>query len=160
MQFTYGIATSTEVAYYTYIYAKVPKSDYQQVTSFTRVAILLGRFVSGISSQLLVSGYKIGLPSLDYRQLNYISLVSVSLATLVSFLLPNVKRTLYFHRSDPSQEHIIQPLNEQQRNDGCDIAEVIVETDDDPEVSKFICHTLSHYVFKSCCFNLLQFLQI
>ena len=157
MQFTYGIATSTEVAYYTYIYAKVPKSDYQQVTSFTRVAILLGRFVSGISSQLLVSGYKVGLPSLDYRQLNYISLVSVSLATLVSFLLPNVKRTLYFHRSDPSQEHIIQPLNEQQRTDGCDIAEVIVETDDDPEVSKFICPTSLQYVL-SCCFNVLQFL--
>ena len=56
MQFTYGIATSTEVAYYTYIYAKVPKAYYQKVTSFTRVAILLGRFVSGISSQILVSG--------------------------------------------------------------------------------------------------------
>ena len=41
MQFTYGIATSTEVAYYTYIYAKVPKSDYQQVTSFTRVPFYL-----------------------------------------------------------------------------------------------------------------------
>ena len=36
MQFTYGIATSTEVAYYTYIYAKVDPKHFQKVTSFTR----------------------------------------------------------------------------------------------------------------------------
>ena len=32
MQFTYGIATSTEVAYYSYIYAKVDSNKYQKVT--------------------------------------------------------------------------------------------------------------------------------
>ena len=31
MQFTYGIASSTEVAYYTYIYAKVPSDKYRVV---------------------------------------------------------------------------------------------------------------------------------
>ena len=46
MQFTYGIATSTEVAYYSYIYAKVDSDKYQKVTSFTRVATLLGIFIS------------------------------------------------------------------------------------------------------------------
>ena len=116
MQFTYGIATSTEVAYYTYIYAKVPKAYYQKVTSFTRVAILLGRFVSGISSQILVSGSRFGLPSLDYRQLNFISLSSVSLATIVSFFLPKVSQTLYFHRNDPSKEQIVEPLNNEDEN--------------------------------------------
>ena len=46
MQFTYGIATSTEVAYYSYIYAKVDSDKYQKVTSFTRVATLLGILIS------------------------------------------------------------------------------------------------------------------
>ena len=138
MQFTYGIATSTEVAYYTYIYAKVPKTHYQKVTSFTRVAILLGRFVSGASSQLLVSGSIIGLPSLDYRQLNYISLGSVSLATIVSFLLPKVNRTLYFHRSDPSKEQIVRPLRKDQYDDACENTEQILENTIEQQVIKLL----------------------
>ncbi len=36
MQFAYGVATSTEVAYYTYIYARVPATEYKRVSSFTR----------------------------------------------------------------------------------------------------------------------------
>jgi len=96
MQVSYGIATSTEVAYFTYIYAKVPGEFYQQVTSFTRTALLLGRFLSGVLSQLLIS-----LDLLDYRGLNYLSLGMVSVATLSSFFLPSVKTTIYFHRDDP-----------------------------------------------------------
>ena len=134
MQFTYGIATSTEVAYYTYIYAKVPKSSYQKVTSFTRVAILLGRFVSGVSSQLLVSGSRIGLPSLDYRQLNYLSLISVSLATIVSFLLPKVSRTLYFHRQDPSKEQIVKPLGNEEYDEESENIRQILESSNDTQV--------------------------
>ncbi len=52
MQFTYGIATSTEIAYYTYIYAKVDSRHFQRVTAFTRTAILLGFFMSGIFAQV------------------------------------------------------------------------------------------------------------
>ena len=54
MQVAYGIATSTEVAYFTYIYARVPGQHYQKVTSFTRAALLIGRFLSGVLSQVLV----------------------------------------------------------------------------------------------------------
>ena len=52
MQVAYGLATSTEVAYYTYIYAKVDPRHFQKITSFTRVAILLGRFLSGTLAQV------------------------------------------------------------------------------------------------------------
>lgn len=45
MEFMYGIATSTEVAYYTYMYAKVPKEKYKEVSSFARSAILFGKFI-------------------------------------------------------------------------------------------------------------------
>lgn len=95
MQFVYGVATSTEVAYYSYIYTKVNQQHFQVVTSWTRVALLLGRFLSGCLAQILTSS---GL--CDYRGLNYVSLVSVSLATLVSFLLPKVTKTIYFHHDE------------------------------------------------------------
>ena len=51
VQVAYGLATSTEVAYYTYIYAKVDPRHFQKITSFTRTAILLGRFLSGTLAQ-------------------------------------------------------------------------------------------------------------
>lgn len=60
---------ATEVAYYTYIYAKVEKEHYQKVTSHVRAAILAGRALSGILAQILVS-----FEVMDYMQLNYITL--------------------------------------------------------------------------------------
>ena len=92
MEFTYGIATSTEVAYYTYIYAKVPSDKYKQVSSYARATLLFGRFSSGLLSQLLTS-YDV----LDYGQLNYVSFVSVIIAFTFSLFLPKVDRSIYFH---------------------------------------------------------------
>ena len=60
---------ATEVAYYTYIYAKVERDKYQQVTGFTKAAVLCARFLAGVVAQLLVSFHL-----MDLRQLNYISL--------------------------------------------------------------------------------------
>lgn len=67
-QVLYGTYMSCEVAYYTYIYAKVDKQHYQKVTSHTRAAILTGRFLAGLSAQLFVH-----FDVLDYRELNYIT---------------------------------------------------------------------------------------
>ena len=129
MQFTYGVATSTEVAYYTYIYAKVSRRHYQRVTSFTRVAILLGRFISGVLAQILISTRQ-----MDYRQLNFLTLISVSLATVVSILIPNVNRTLYFHKKYVSSEPIIEPIcQEDEANEVCDNT---VEKPDDTDCSQ------------------------
>ena len=41
---------------------------------------------------------------LDYRNLNILSLASVSLGTLVSFGLPKVKRTIYFHAKEETSD--------------------------------------------------------
>eukprot|EP00096_Caligus_rogercresseyi_P003935 TRINITY_DN1788_c0_g1_i1.p1 TRINITY_DN1788_c0_g1~~TRINITY_DN1788_c0_g1_i1.p1 ORF type:complete len:428 (+),score=38.52 TRINITY_DN1788_c0_g1_i1:139-1422(+) len=98
MQFLYGVATSTEVAYFTYIYAKVDKSHYQVITSLTRVALLLGRFANGVLGQGLIL-----LDATDYRGLNYISLGAVSLSTIVSLCLPKVKNSIYFHREGSTE---------------------------------------------------------
>jgi len=102
MQVTYGVATSTEVAYFTYIYAKVSGHYYQQVTSFTRTALLIGRFLSGLLAQILI-----GADLADYRTLNHISLAMVSTACLIAFCLPGVSTTVYFHRNDDINQELV-----------------------------------------------------
>ncbi|XP_074645633.1 thiamine transporter 2-like [Tubulanus polymorphus] len=82
MQFVYGWATSTEIAYYSYVYLIVSEDQYQKVTSFTRSSILCGRFLSGLFAQLFVT-YNV----MNYLQLNYFSLVSVATAMILSIAL-------------------------------------------------------------------------
>ncbi|XP_050305717.1 thiamine transporter 1-like [Anthonomus grandis grandis] len=91
----YGSFMACEVAYYTYIYAKVDKEYFQQVTSHTRAAILAGRTISGILGQVLIS-YNV----MDFRQLNYITLGAISTATAWSLFLPSVKKSIYFHQEE------------------------------------------------------------
>ena len=69
MEVCYGTMTACETAYYTYIYAKVDKKHYQIVTSHMRGASLTGRFMSGLSSQVLIH---LGMTIAD---LNYLTLV-------------------------------------------------------------------------------------
>lgn len=85
MQVAYGIASGAEVAYYSYIYAAVPTRRFQQVTSYTRAAILVGRMASGVCGQLLVS-----LNVTGYLTLNYISFGSVVVSFFNALVLPRV----------------------------------------------------------------------
>ncbi|KAH8420806.1 hypothetical protein KR222_005454 [Zaprionus bogoriensis] len=89
----YGFYQAAEVAYYSYIYAKVNKKYYPRVTSHTRAAMFVGRLVAGLSAQLLI-----GLDWMIYTQLLYISAGSQVLALLWSFALPKVDNSLYFHQ--------------------------------------------------------------
>lgn len=72
VEFFYGLFFSTEVAYYTYIYAKVDRKHYQEVTGHTKAATLFGRSMSGIVAQLTAS-----FNLLDYHQLNYLTLSGI-----------------------------------------------------------------------------------
>ena len=83
MQFVYGIATATEVGYYSYIYSAVPFEYYEKLTGPVRAVVLLGRAVSSFVGQAL---FTTGV--LDYYGLNYFSLGSVCLAAMLSLLLP------------------------------------------------------------------------
>lgn len=97
MQVVYGVATSTEVAYFAYVYAVETKDHYQEVSALTRVALLMGRFAGGVLAQALVSS-----GAANYFHLNVFSLTSVSLATVTSLFLPPVRRTVYFY-GDPGR---------------------------------------------------------
>lgn len=110
----YGTYCATEIAYFSYIYAKTDKQHYQAVTSHTRATILIGKFVAAVSAQLLVY-FKI----MDYRQLNYLTLISLFfnqiycsqleklnrsyfpaqvLALCWAFFIPRVETSVYFNR--------------------------------------------------------------
>lgn len=93
IQCTYGTYIATEVAYYTYIYAKVDKEHYLKVTSHTRAAVLSGKFLSGILAQTLVY-----TNLMDLRELHVVTLGGQIAATLWAFFLPSVKNSLYFNR--------------------------------------------------------------
>ncbi|KAL9917450.1 thiamine transporter 1-like isoform 2-T2 [Glossina fuscipes fuscipes] len=95
LEFFYGTYMATEVAYYTYIYAKVDKKYYPRVTSHTRAAMFLGKLVAGTSAQVLII-----LKVMNYRDLNYITFATQIAATLWALFLPKVKNSLYFHHHD------------------------------------------------------------
>ncbi|KAH8327779.1 hypothetical protein KR074_003993 [Drosophila pseudoananassae] len=94
-QVFFGTFTAAEVAYYTYIYAKVDKKRYQIVTGHTRAAILTGKFLGGLLAQVLVS-----TDTMDFRELHYISLATQAISLGVSLLLPSVPRSLYFYATE------------------------------------------------------------
>uniref|UniRef100_A0A146LEY1 Thiamine transporter 2 n=1 Tax=Lygus hesperus TaxID=30085 RepID=A0A146LEY1_LYGHE len=93
----YGLYISCEVAYYTYIYAKVDPSHYQEVTGYTRAAYLTGRALSGITSQILIAC------GLHLMTLAHITLGVLIISSLWAISLPSVANSIYFHRSTDLQ---------------------------------------------------------
>lgn len=106
-QFFYGVYLASEIAYYTYMYAKVDKNHYAKVTSYARAAMLIGKLLASTSAQLLIY-YKV----MDYKSLNYITLTTQTVAMLWAFVLPGVKNSIYFHREE-YEEEIAQKAQEE-----------------------------------------------
>ncbi|XP_037362423.1 thiamine transporter 1 [Talpa occidentalis] len=92
LEFFYGIATATEIAYYSYIYSVVDLSMYQKVTSYCRSATLVGFTVGSVLGQILVS-----VAGWSLFSLNVISLTCVSVAFAVAWFLPMPQKSLFFH---------------------------------------------------------------
>lgn len=111
MQVVYGMATGAEIAYYSYLYAIVQPQYFLKITSFTRAAVLVGRTMSGVVGQLLVS-----LNITGYLALNYISLGSVCIALVISFILPSASGNVF--RITDNEQANDQSDNCNQR-DGC-----------------------------------------
>lgn len=114
----YGTYMATEVAYYTYIYAKVEREHFQMVTGFTKSAILAGRFLSATVSQLMVSFGLLDLHELNYlsfgceyterfflhslctqpfRPTSFRSVLAQIISLLWAIVLPSVGNSLYFN---------------------------------------------------------------
>ncbi|XP_010632285.1 thiamine transporter 1 isoform X1 [Fukomys damarensis] len=92
LEFFYGIATATEIAYYSYIYSVVDLGMYQKVTSYCRSATLVGFTVGSVLGQILVS-----VAGWSLFSLNVVSLTCVSVAFAVAWFLPMPQKSLFFH---------------------------------------------------------------
>jgi len=97
-----AISTSSEVAYFTYMYAMVDHSHYMIVTSLTHAAIHTGRFFGSLTGQLLISA-----AGMHVHHLNYVTLGGVSLAFIASLFLPQAKRAIYFR----SRQSVVATLH-------------------------------------------------
>uniref|UniRef100_A0A7E4ZX56 Thiamine transporter 2 n=1 Tax=Panagrellus redivivus TaxID=6233 RepID=A0A7E4ZX56_PANRE len=90
MQVFFGLASSAEIAYYSYMYAVVDKKHYRKITSYTRTANLIGKFFAFGMAQTLVSM----TGSSSYLLLNQISLGAVSMVLLVAMVLPPISKQM------------------------------------------------------------------
>lgn len=93
LEFFFGLATASEVAYYSYIYSVVAPAQYQRVTGYCRSITLFGSAAGSLTGQLLLSVAKVRL-----RHLVVITLASASVAFLAPWFLPMAKRSLFFHK--------------------------------------------------------------
>ncbi|XP_076091572.1 thiamine transporter 1-like isoform X3 [Mytilus galloprovincialis] len=121
MQIIYGLATATEIGYFSYLFAMISNEHYKIITSFTRAAILLGRFVAYLTGQLLVS-----FDLMNYQQLNIISFVSVSLALILAFTFKRSDHSDIFH-SRKKQNEI---ENQMQSNNKFELATIQESSND------------------------------
>ncbi|XP_060888673.1 thiamine transporter 1 [Labrus mixtus] len=99
MEFFYGLATASEVAYYAYIYSVVKPAHYQRVTGLCRSITLFGSAAGSLTGQLLLSVAKVQL-----LHLVIVTLTAAALAFVAPWFLPMPKRSLFFHKSPGSAE--------------------------------------------------------
>ncbi|RXN18730.1 thiamine transporter 2-like protein [Labeo rohita] len=93
VQFTYGVVTSCDVAYFTYLYSIVDLKHYLKATSYCRTAQLLGYLTGSVLGQILVS-----LELMSYNHILVFTLVLTGIALSTSVLLPMPKTSMFFHK--------------------------------------------------------------
>ncbi|XP_067439215.1 thiamine transporter 1 [Thunnus thynnus] len=103
LEFFFGLATASEVAYYSYIYSVVEPTHYQRVTSYCRSITLFGSAAGSLIGQLLLSVAKVQL-----LYLVIITLASAAVAFVAPWFLPMPKRSLFFHKSTGVAEERLQ----------------------------------------------------
>ncbi|XP_032411885.1 thiamine transporter 1 isoform X2 [Xiphophorus hellerii] len=94
LEFFFGLATASEVAYYSYIYSVVEPELYQRVTGYCRSVTLFGSAAGSLLGQLLLS-----LAKAELVHLVIITLASAAVAFVAPWFLPMPKRSLFFHMS-------------------------------------------------------------
>jgi thiamine transporter 2/3 len=84
-QVFYGIASASEIAFFSYIYARLEKDQYQKLTSWTRAGTMAGRTFGYLFSQFLILSH-LG----TYRTLNVIAFIMPCIVLVLCILLPRV----------------------------------------------------------------------
>ncbi|XP_026157399.1 thiamine transporter 1 isoform X2 [Mastacembelus armatus] len=93
LEFFFGLATASEVAYYSYIYSIVETEHYQRVTGYCRSITLFGSAAGSLTGQLMLSVGKV-----QQRHLVIVTLTSAAAAFVAPWFLPMPMRSLFFHK--------------------------------------------------------------
>ncbi len=93
LQFNFAMVTSTEVAYFSYIYSVIPPERYQRATGYVRCAMLTGYTFGATLGQLLIS-----LADTSYFHVNTITLGIMSVAFCISLGLPMPQQGMFFKK--------------------------------------------------------------
>ncbi|XP_022616243.1 thiamine transporter 1 [Seriola dumerili] len=117
LEFFFGLATASEVAYYSYIYSVVEPTHYQRVTSYCRSITLFGSAAGSLTGQLLLSVAKAQLVHLVI-----VTLTSAAVAFIAPWFLPMPKRSLFFHKNLGAAE-------ERQRNSSSPLMERVEDAE-------------------------------
>lgn len=99
LEFFFGLATASDVAYYSYIYSVVEPAHYQRVTGYCRSITLFGSAAGSLAGQLLLSQKKVQLLHLVIA-----TLASAAVALVVPWFLPMPKRSLFFHKTSGQEK--------------------------------------------------------
>ncbi|XP_077440755.1 thiamine transporter 1 [Vanacampus margaritifer] len=93
LEFFFGLATASEVAYFSYIYSVVEPAHYRRVTAYCRSVTLFGSAAGSLSGQLLLTVAEVRLVHLVWA-----TLASAAVAFFPPWFLPMPKRSLFFHK--------------------------------------------------------------
>ncbi|XP_037125828.1 thiamine transporter 1 [Syngnathus acus] len=93
LEFFFGLATASEVAYFSYIYSVVEPAHYRRVTAYCRSAALFGSAAGSLTGQLLLA-----LAQVQLVHLVWVTLASAVVAFVPPWFLPMPKRSLFFHK--------------------------------------------------------------
>ncbi|XP_057683793.1 thiamine transporter 1 isoform X2 [Corythoichthys intestinalis] len=93
LEFFFGLATASEVAYFSYIYSVVEPTHYRRVTAYCRSVTLFGSGAGSLIGQLLLTVAQVRLVHLVWA-----TLASAVIAFVLPWFLPMPKRSLFFHK--------------------------------------------------------------
>ncbi|XP_061538903.1 thiamine transporter 1 isoform X1 [Phycodurus eques] len=93
LEFFFGLATASEVAYFSYIYNVVEPAHYRRVTAYCRSVTLFGSAAGSLTGQLLLT-----LAEVKLVHLVWATLASAVVAFVPPWFLPMPKRSLFFHK--------------------------------------------------------------
>lgn len=94
VEFAFGVATASDVAYYSYIYSVVEPAHYQRATGYCRSVTLFGSAAGSLIGQLLLS--KAGVRLLH---LVMATTAAAGVAFVAPWFLPMPRRSLFFHKA-------------------------------------------------------------
>jgi thiamine transporter 2/3 len=84
-QLSYGVASASEIGFFSYIYGKLEKDQYQRLTSWTRAGTMAGRSFGYVASQIIIL-LQLG----SYRTLNEIAFIMPCIVLVFALFMPRV----------------------------------------------------------------------